>query len=245
MVRPVKSTSSTSTTVLPVEVERDVGDRLGQHRAQADVVAVEGDVEACRPASSDAARSARQVVGQRGRRSGHATGLQPDEHHVVEPVVALDDLVRHAPRWPGGRRRRPSPVSGQRKRPRTGASSGVRVRPTRRSSCPCGPHRTRFTVRAATLPPWRRRRRPARGPAGQMRCSAGCADVGGHRGEHAVDEPARVVGARTLGQLDRLGDDRHRSARRDASAARSTPCAAGRGRGSACARGPSPGRSWR
>ena len=35
-----------------VEVDGDVGDRLGQHRPQPDVVAVEGDVEACRPASS-------------------------------------------------------------------------------------------------------------------------------------------------------------------------------------------------
>ena len=31
------------------QVDRDVGRRLGQHRAQPDVVAVEGDVEASRP----------------------------------------------------------------------------------------------------------------------------------------------------------------------------------------------------
>ncbi len=45
MVRPVKSTSSTSTTTWPARSTRDVGHRLGQDRAQADVVAVEGDIE--------------------------------------------------------------------------------------------------------------------------------------------------------------------------------------------------------
>ena len=77
------------------QVEGDVGDRLGQDRAQADVVAVEGDVEAadgrsCRSLSIWRSASA-ILVGE-----GDAARLEPDQHDVFDPAVALDHLVRHA-----------------------------------------------------------------------------------------------------------------------------------------------------
>src|SRR5205085_962437 len=72
------------------EVEGDVGHRLGQHRAQADVVAIERHVE--RPhrhvGAVDVLQDSGQPVGD-----GDASGLEADDHHVVETVVALDDLV--------------------------------------------------------------------------------------------------------------------------------------------------------
>ena len=94
MVRPVKSTSSTSTTMRAVEVDGDVGDRLGQHRAEADVVAVEGDVERAdrhrrRPRCCSSASASRPA-------SGTPPVCRPTSDDVVEPVVALDDLVGDA-----------------------------------------------------------------------------------------------------------------------------------------------------
>src|SRR3954453_16197894 len=79
------------------EVERDAGDGFGQHRAQAVVVAVEGAVER---AGGDLHRlDLLQRVGQAAG-DGDAAGLQSHEHDVVEAVVVLDDLVRHAPDRP-------------------------------------------------------------------------------------------------------------------------------------------------
>ena len=77
-----------------VRSTRDVGDRLGQHRPQADVVAVEGDVERAdrrRRCPRSRLRASASRCGER-----HAAGLQADQHDVVEAVVALDDLVGHA-----------------------------------------------------------------------------------------------------------------------------------------------------
>ena len=92
MVRPVKSTSSTSTTIRPA---RSTGTSvsLGQHGSKTDVVPVERDVEA----------PDRELVGPldlaedlgHPRRQGHTPGLQADQDDVSQAAVALDDLVRH------------------------------------------------------------------------------------------------------------------------------------------------------
>ena len=78
---------------LAAEVDGDVGDGLGQHGAKADVVAVESHVE--RPhghvGAVDVLQDPRQPVGD-----GDASRLEADDHHVVETVVALDDLVGDA-----------------------------------------------------------------------------------------------------------------------------------------------------
>ncbi len=79
------------------QVDRDVGDRLGQDRAQADVIAVEGDVEGAQGDVGllDLVQVVHQQPGQ-----PDAAGLETDDHHLVESVVALDDLVGHAPHGP-------------------------------------------------------------------------------------------------------------------------------------------------
>ena len=94
MVRPVKSTSSTSTTTCAGEVDGDVGDGLGQHRPQPDVVAVEGHVERAdraprRPRSRSRASASRSA-------SGTPPVCRPTSTTLVEAVVALDDLVGDA-----------------------------------------------------------------------------------------------------------------------------------------------------
>ena len=92
-MRPVNSTSSTSTTDPAGEVEGDVGDGLGQHRAQADVVAVEGDVEAAdrHLEPLDLLERRRPGCGPGAR---HRSAGRPAPR--LEAVVALEDLVGHA-----------------------------------------------------------------------------------------------------------------------------------------------------
>ena len=73
--------------------------RLGQDRAQADVVAVEGDVERARPATSTALDLVRAP--RRARRaSGTPPVCRPTSTTPSSAVVALDDLVGHAPDRP-------------------------------------------------------------------------------------------------------------------------------------------------
>ena len=76
------------------QVARDVGDRLGQHGAQADVVAVEGHVEPADVEGGDPLDLAEDLGHLRGE--GHATRLEPHQDDVLDAPVALDDLVRHA-----------------------------------------------------------------------------------------------------------------------------------------------------
>ena len=76
------------------QVDRDVGDRLGEDGAQPDVVAVEGHVEAADGQGVDRFDLA-QDLGHFGG-EGDAARLEPDEDDVVDAPVALDHLVRHA-----------------------------------------------------------------------------------------------------------------------------------------------------
>jgi hypothetical protein len=80
------------------EVDGDLRHRMGQHPPEADVVAVEGDVEAAErgAAALDFGQRVGQGLGQRDAAAGQA-----DEDHAVEAAVALGDLVGHAPRGPG------------------------------------------------------------------------------------------------------------------------------------------------
>ena len=75
------------------QVERDVGDGLRQDGPQADVVPVEGHVQAAYGYvdALDAPERLGQPPGE-----GHAPRLQPDEDDPVEAVVVLDDLVGDA-----------------------------------------------------------------------------------------------------------------------------------------------------
>ena len=82
----------------PVEVDRDVGDGLRAGRGGC----------RCRRGSRATSRVPTGGVGAvdlgqglgEGLGHQHAAGLQPDEDHVVEAVVALDDLVGHPPDGP-------------------------------------------------------------------------------------------------------------------------------------------------
>ena len=76
------------------QVDRDVGHRLGQDGAQADVVAVEGHVEAADVEAVGALDLAQHLGHLRGQ--GDPAGLEADQDDVVDAAVALDDLVRHA-----------------------------------------------------------------------------------------------------------------------------------------------------
>ena len=80
-----------------VDVHRDVGDRLGQHRSDADVVAEERDVE-----RADRRRGAVDLVEGLGQRAARPTPpvCIPMSTTPVEAVVALDDLVGHPPDGP-------------------------------------------------------------------------------------------------------------------------------------------------
>ena len=143
MVRPVKSTSSTSTTMRAGEVAGDLGDRLGQDGAQADVVAVEGDVERADVELVDALDPA-QDLGHAGDER-HTARLEPDEDDVLDAPVALDDLVGH----PG---QRTLHVGGSEDLGVGHEHAPVGSRVTALafghcSSCPYGPHGTHFTVR--------------------------------------------------------------------------------------------------
>ena len=96
IVRPVNRTSSTRTTSA-VEVERDVGDLLGQDRPQADAVAVQRHVE-------DAHRGTRGRS-PRGAASRCASGTPP----VCSPTTTTSSrpwlrsmiswAMRHSARW--------------------------------------------------------------------------------------------------------------------------------------------------
>ena len=127
----------------PGQVDGDVGDRLGQDGAQADVVAVEGhveaaDVEACRPPRSGAGSRPSWWRGGR-RRSGARPGRRPRRRRCARRPRAPCGSGR------AGRRRRSGPGSGPRTRPRGVAYDCVRVRPL--LLLPCEPHGTHFTVR--------------------------------------------------------------------------------------------------
>jgi hypothetical protein len=97
----------------------------GRHRSQPDVVAVQAGV--------DRADGDRRLdpgdLGSEGSSQPHTALLDADEDHAVEASVALDDLVGHP-----------------------GDGSSYVVGPEdplvgRHVAPPCGPHRTRFTVR--------------------------------------------------------------------------------------------------
>ena len=126
---------------------------------------------------------------------------RPTRTTSVEPVVALDDLVGHPPDRPLhvvgvhdlGPGNENAPVRGR------GASFAFGQRPL--PSCPCGPHRTRFTVRARTIAPdrradrdrtpgWRRRSRAMTDAEPELRRRP--ADA---RGAAAVDGDAAAAGA--------------------------------------------------
>ena len=75
-----------------VERHGDRGDVARHDRPQADVVAMEADVErADRHGLPDAGQHCGQLVGD-----PHPTALQPDQHDAVGAVVAFDDLVGDA-----------------------------------------------------------------------------------------------------------------------------------------------------
>ena len=93
MVRPGEEDVVDQHDHPPGQVHGDVGHGLGQDRAQADVVPVEGHVEAAQVDGGgpfDLAQGLRHLGGERD-----TAGLEPDQDDVVDPAVALDDLVRH------------------------------------------------------------------------------------------------------------------------------------------------------
>ena len=82
-----------------------------------------------------------------------AAGLQADQDDVVETVVVLDDLVGHPPDGPLHVVGRHDPLPGNKNAPVRGRQSTFAFshgasQPPQWSSCPYGPHRTRFTVRS-------------------------------------------------------------------------------------------------
>ena len=79
---------------LPGQIDRNVGDGLGEDGAQADVVPVEGHVEAADGEGVDRFDLAQDLGHFGGQRN--ATGLEADQDDVLDSPVALDDLVRHA-----------------------------------------------------------------------------------------------------------------------------------------------------
>ena len=81
----------------PGDVEGQVGDLLGEHGAQPDVVAVKRDVD-----GAEGHRHPLDLLEHRGEPFGerHAAGLQPDDDNVFQPAVALDDLVGDAHQGP-------------------------------------------------------------------------------------------------------------------------------------------------
>jgi len=78
---------------LPADVDGDLGGPERLDRPEADVVAVEGDVE--RAHGHGHALEALDGLGQ-AVGDGDAPGVEADEHDVVGAVVALDDLVGDA-----------------------------------------------------------------------------------------------------------------------------------------------------
>ena len=140
----------------PSSGDRDVGDAAGHDRAQADVVAVEADVE--RPD-----RHGRADAGDAGHRPASRSAIhtpprcRPTQHDAVGAVVALDDLV-------GDAGERPAHVVGvstsvwTRKTPPAGGASPGSVGSRHPSAPPpFRPHGTRFTA-AATIAGAARRR---------------------------------------------------------------------------------------
>ena len=128
---------------LPGQVDRDVGDRLGQDRAQADVVAVEGHVESADVEAVDRLDLAEDLGHLRGQRD--ATRLEPDEDDVFDAPVALDDLVRHAGQGAQDVGGSQDLGVGHEHAPEGSRTDCVRVRPL--LLLPCEPHGTHFTVR--------------------------------------------------------------------------------------------------
>src|SRR5439155_4028605 len=76
-----------------VDADRDVGRADGARVAQAQVVAVEGDVE-----GAHGRVDALGVVDDGGDAAGQGdtAGVQPDQHDVLGATVALEDLVGEA-----------------------------------------------------------------------------------------------------------------------------------------------------
>ena len=98
MVRPEKSTSSTSTTVLPSTAPgRHLGVLQGPGRAQPEVVAVQGDVE-----RADRRGLALELADPVGQAAGQvdAAGRDAEQDDVLAAVGALQDLVRDAGQRP-------------------------------------------------------------------------------------------------------------------------------------------------
>ena len=72
------------------DVDGDLGGARGGHRAEADVVAVEGDVEC---ADRDLEVLELRDGGGEAAGDGETPGVEAHEHHVVGTTVALHDLV--------------------------------------------------------------------------------------------------------------------------------------------------------
>ena len=90
-----------------VEGDGDLGHRAGHDRAEPDVVPVEGHVDRAdghRVLGFDPGDGLAEPAGD-----PHPAALQTDQHHAVETVVALDDLVGDA----GGR---PTDIVGRQHR---------------------------------------------------------------------------------------------------------------------------------
>ena len=123
------------------QVHRDLGGRLGQHRPQPVVVAVEGHVQ-----GADHHLLAGHLADDLGQPGGdpHPAGLQPDQDQLGEVPVALDDLVGHAPGGPadllGVHHRRP----GNKNAPVWGRQGTFTFGQTNLLA-PCRPHWTGFT----------------------------------------------------------------------------------------------------
>jgi hypothetical protein len=130
------------------EVRGDLGHRGRQHRAQPDVVAVEGHVQ--RALGRRLTVDLGQGLGQPGG-EGDPAGLEPDEDHVLQPVVVLDDLVRHSPERPADVVGVEHLGAGNENAPERGRDSAFSFcqSGTSPSLCPSGARRLRFTVRTA------------------------------------------------------------------------------------------------
>ena len=190
------------------EVDRDVGHRRGQHRAQADVVAVEGDVQ--RAERGPGAVDLLQGLGQ-GLGEGHAAGLEPDQHHLVEPVVALEDLVRHPPHGPAhvvgvehlGAGRKTPPYGGVLRRSRSANRGPPRVLSVRVSQDPL--HGQTGTV-AARPAMYAHRRRGGHGRRPHLAATGTPQEPeAGRRGHPARGRVARIDAGPHLPQPQRLG----------------------------------------
>ena len=126
-----------------VEVDGDLGDRLGQHRADADVVAVQGDVEGAdrRAGAVDLSEGFGEGLGQRTPPVCSPTSTTPSRPWLRSTISwAIRQMARRTSSasitW--DRATKTPPYGGVERRSRSAKPD---------PSCPCEPHGTRFTVR--------------------------------------------------------------------------------------------------